>query len=164
LIYHEPMKNSKATFIPYDGRFLNEFVELNREWIETYFKLEPSDLRQLQNSKDAILDPGGEIFFLIDEGTVVGTVAMIPHGEHGYELAKMAVKKSTRGKGYGDQLMEGAIAWARQKHAKEVTLLSNTILEPAIRLYKKHGFQVVNLGPHPDYERCNIEMKLELRD
>lgn len=44
----------------------------------------------------------------------------------------------------------------------EITLLSNTILEPAISLYKKHGFETVHLGPHPDYERCNIEMRLML--
>ena len=38
-------------------------------------------------------------------------------------------------------------------------MLSNTILEPAISLYHKHGYETVPLGPHPEYERCNIELR-----
>lgn len=65
-----------------------------------------------------------------------------------------------RGKGYGDILMEAAIRWVKKKNAKKLTLLSNTVLAPA--LYKKHGFKTVRLGDHPDYVRCNIEMELDL--
>jgi ribosomal protein S18 acetylase RimI-like enzyme len=41
-------------------------------------------------------------------------------------------------------------------------LLSNTILNPAISLYQKHGFKTLRQGEHPDYKRCNIEMELQL--
>jgi hypothetical protein len=55
------------------------------------------------------------------------------------------------------------IDWSREHGLEEIFLLSNTILEPAITLYKKHGFETVSLGPHPDYDRCNIEMNLKLK-
>jgi GNAT superfamily N-acetyltransferase len=149
-----------TTFHP---KYLPAYVELNREWIEHYFKIEPMDIAQLQDAQKSILDPGGEIFFVIEDDEAVGTCAMVPHGPGCFELAKMAVNPSTRGKGYGDLLMKTAIAWARRKSAERIILLSNTVLTPAITLYNKYGFKTLHLGPHPDYERCNIEMELMLK-
>lgn len=154
---------SPAHVITYDSRFLPAFISLNEEWIQRHFAIEEMDRRQLRDPHGFILKGGGEIFFVIEKGVAVGTCAMIPHGESGFELAKMAVAPDTRGKGYGDLLMVTAIDWARAKGASEIQILSNTVLEPAIQLYKKHGFQTVHLGPHPDYQRCNIEMVLKLR-
>lgn len=140
------------------------FIKLNKEWIETYFKLEAMDLIQLENPYEHILDGGGEIFFVIDEGEVVGTCAMIVTEPGVYELAKMAVSTQRRGRGYGDLMMSTAIEWAKTKKAKKIMLLSNTSLEPAITLYKKHGFQTVSLGEtNSDYQRADIEMELNLK-
>jgi N-acetylglutamate synthase-like GNAT family acetyltransferase len=145
--------------VKYNEKYLSAFVELNREWITTHFVLEPMDLTQLENPQESILNLGGEIFFLLEGETAVGTCAMVPHGPDCYELAKMAVSPKMRGKGYGDQLMTAIINWAKEKKAKRIMILSNTILEPAIALYLKHGFQVVSLGPHPDYQRSDIELQ-----
>lgn len=93
---------------------------------------------------------------------VAGTCAMFKVGDNSYELAKMAVSPDFQGHGFGDLLMISAENWARAKGAKEVFMLSNTVLEPAIKLYQKHGYVITHLGPHPDYERCNIELKKEL--
>lgn len=152
-----------AQIVRFDDRYQNAFVSLNFEWIQKYFVVERHDLEQLNNPRQNILDRGGEIFFVIENDQVVGTCAMVPvenNGQLGYELAKMAVSPNCRGRGYGDLLIKTAIDWARSKDAGYVMLLSNTVLEPAIKLYKKHGFAVERLGPHPDYERCNIEMTL----
>lgn len=149
--------------VTFDSKYLPAFVELNREWIQKYFVLEPMDLAQLENPYDSILNVGGEIFFLLENETPVGTCAMVPHGPGCYELAKMAVSPAMRGKGYGDLVMKAAIEWAQAQGASKVMLLSNTVLEPAIALYHKHGFETVHLGPHPDYERSNIEMVLKLK-
>jgi putative acetyltransferase len=74
----------------------------------------------------------------------------------------MAVDPSAQGKGYGRMLMDRAIEWCKEKGVPEIFILSNTVLSPAINLYKKSGFEVVQLGPHPDYERCNITLKRSL--
>jgi len=153
-----------TSVITFDPQYLPDFIALNREWIEKYFVLEPMDLYQLENAQESILDKGGEILFILENKEVVGTCALVPHGPHSYELAKMAVLPQMRGLGHGDTVIKAAIAWAQEQGAKELTLLSNTILEPAITLYKKHGFITVHLGQHPDYQRANIEMKLVLAE
>ena len=148
--------------IPYDPKYLPDFIRLNRQWIEHHFKLEPMDLAQLELPEQNIIAPGGEVFFILEGGRVVATCAMVPHGPGCYELAKMAVDPDDRGKGYGDLLMTTALQWAKNKNIERVILLSNTVLSPAITLYKKHGFITTRLGPSPDYERCNIEMEYKL--
>lgn len=160
------MKTKDATnqplVISFKPQFLADFVSLNREWIEKYFVFEEMDRIQLENPFEAILNRGGEIFFILDQGVALGTMALIPHGPACYELAKMAVSPQARGKGFGDLLIRSGIEWAKGRGAQKITLLSNTVLEPAISLYRKHGFKVVHLGKHPAYERCNIEMELVL--
>lgn len=153
-------KSEGLKVVKYDPKYLPAFVAMNREWIEKYFKIEKNDILQLENAEAAILEPGGEILFVVDADGAIGCCAMIPHGPGCFELAKMAVSPKAQGRGAGDLLMVAALDWAKSRGATSVMLLSNTILTPAITLYKKHGFETVHLGPHPDYDRCNIEMKL----
>ncbi|MGE0634048.1 MAG: GNAT family N-acetyltransferase [Pseudobdellovibrionaceae bacterium] len=152
---------SQIEVVTYHSKYGPAFVELNEEWIRSYFEVESTDRFQLNNPEDVILKQGGEIFFVLENEEPVGTCAMVPHGDT-FELAKMAVSPKCKGKGYGDLLMSAAIEWSRNKGLKQINLLSNTVLGPAINLYKKHGFEVVHLGAHPDYKRCNIEMVLKL--
>lgn len=138
------------------------FARLNQQWIETFFKIETQDVDQLSNPEKYILQPGGEIFFVLEDGIPLGTCAMIPHGENCFELAKMAVAPQVQGKGYGTILMSAAIDWAKTQSADSVVLYSNTKLTPAIRLYEKFGFRERPMAEEQDYERCNIEMILKL--
>ncbi len=78
-----------------------------------------------------------------------------------YELSKMAVAEKVRGKGIGWLLGQAATNKARELGAKTVFLESNTVLEPAIRLYQKLGFRKVVGQPSP-YKRANIQMELKL--
>lgn len=156
------MLREGPALITYDPQYLRDFVSLNREWIERHFVVETMDLYQLENPEETILKPGGEIFFILENGCAVGTCAMVPHHHPKFELAKMAVSPQVRGKGYGDLLMRAVKDWAKARGAKSILILSNTVLAPAIALYKKHGAQVIHLGTHPDYDRCNIEMHLPL--
>jgi ribosomal protein S18 acetylase RimI-like enzyme len=47
---------------------------------------------------------------------------------------------------------------ARQCGAEKIILQSNTILEPAINLYRKLGFEEVDTFPS-EYKRSNIHME-----
>jgi len=152
---------STEKVMPFASAHRDAFKTLNSEWIERYFKIEKKDLEQMNAPEDCRAG-GGEIFFVEVDGRAVATCAMYKIGARRFELAKMAVDPAFRGRGYGDLLMEKAEAWARGQGAVEILILSNTVLEPAIALYKKHGYITTHLGPHPDYERCNIEMKKPL--
>lgn len=147
-------------FITYDPKFHEVFRRLNLAWIEKYFRVEKKDLDQVDNPEE--LRKGGEIFFTVVDGEAVGTCAVYRLSDGIYEIAKMAVEPGHQGQGLGDLLMQGAEQWVRAKGGHEIHILSNTVLEPAIRLYKKHGYEVHHLGAHPDYERCNIELRKQV--
>jgi DNA-binding MarR family transcriptional regulator/predicted GNAT family N-acyltransferase len=149
--------------IDYSPEFQDDFKRLNYEWIEKYFKLEDSDHQSLNYPNKKILQPGGHIYIARYNGEIVGTCALINMNNDTYELAKMAVTESARGKGVGWLLGQAAINKARQLGAKTVYLESNTVLEAAINLYQKLGFRKI-IGNPSTYKRCNIQMELQLEN
>jgi GNAT superfamily N-acetyltransferase len=151
-----------VTVVPYRKEFRAEFERLNREWIETFFVLEPADLEIFSDPESTILGDGGQIFFVLEGNRVQGTCAVLRHGADDCEIAKMAVAPEARGRGYGDLLMDAAIRFARQIGARRIIIVSNTVLQPAIRLYQKHGFVPVPLSADGRYRRANIRLELPL--
>ena len=152
-----------AQVVTYSDEYKDEFERLNLEWIERYFSVEDADKVYLRNPREKIVDAGGEVFFILENERIQGTCALIKQPTGTYELSKMAVAPSARGRGYANLLMEAAIEHARRKNARRIFLFSNTVLAPAIRLYEKYGFRTVRLmDDHPDYKRANIEMALDL--
>ena len=136
------------------------FEKLNRQWIEKYFSMEPLDFLILQNPEDHILKKGGSIFMASYYQELVGTVALKFVTPTIYEFTKMAVDENFRGKKIGQALADAAIIKSRSLGAEKIILYSNTILIPAIALYKKIGFKEIPVdGP---YKRSNIKMELKL--
>jgi ribosomal protein S18 acetylase RimI-like enzyme len=142
---------------------LPDFIRLNERWIRHYFQLEEAD-RVLAAAPERVIEQGGFVFSLVERGEVAGVCALFNKGDGVFELARMAVDPAHQGQGYGDVLMEAALARLTAIGARKVQLLSNTSLEAAIRLYKKHGFATVSTEQHPVYKRCNIVMERVLRD
>ena len=158
---HTPVDS--VTVVPYREEFRAAFEQLNREWIEQYFALEEADRDIFSDPEARILQPGGQIFFVLAGNEVVGTCAVLRHGPEVYEIAKMAVAPRARGRGLGDLLMDAAILYVLERGAQRMIIVSNTVLEPAIRLYRKHGFVPVPLSPEEHYQRANIRLERELR-
>jgi putative acetyltransferase len=155
-------KDPDLMIAPYRQEFRSAFERLNREWIETWFEVEDEDREVFRNPEAKILAAGGQIFFVLRQGEVLGTCAVIPHGPGEWEIAKMAVASAARGQGLGDLLMEAAIDFAHSMQARRVIIVSNTALQPALRLYQKHGFLVVPMIDDGRYRRANIRLELEL--
>ena len=154
--------DQRPVVVRYREEFRDAFERLNREWIETYFVLEPADIEILGDPRRKILDPGGQVFFVLERGEVHGTCAVLRHSADECEIAKMAVAPAARGRGYGDLLMEASLAFAREIDSRRIVIVSNTVLNPAIRLYQKHGFVRVPLATDGRYRRANIRLELEL--
>jgi DNA-binding MarR family transcriptional regulator/N-acetylglutamate synthase-like GNAT family acetyltransferase len=153
----------EVEIVPYEPKYGIPFKNLNEEWITTYFKMEETDRKSLNNPKEYILDKGGEIVVALYKKKPVGVCALIkmndPH--YDFELAKMAVSSEAKGKGIGLLLGKSIIKKAQSLGAKKLYLESNTVLKPAINLYHKLGFNKV-VGHSTPYERCNIQMELVL--
>ena len=152
-----------VTVVSYREEFKSAFEQLNRDWIETYFELEEPDHEVFRDPQTKILKPGGQIFFVLEGSHVLGTCAVLRHGSGDCEIAKMAVAPAARGRGYGDLLMEAAIRFAADTGARRIIIVSNTVLEPAIRLYEKHGFARVPWSMDSRYHRANIRLERELQ-
>ncbi len=150
--------------VDYNENYQQVFKDLNREWISTYFKMEEADYKSLDNPDEYILKKGGHIFVALYKNEPLGVCALIKMNDakYDYELAKMAVSPEAQGKNLGYVLGQAIIDKAKSLGASNLYLESNTILQPAISLYQKLGFQKVVGIPSP-YERCNIQMELKLQ-
>lgn len=146
------------TIVDFDTAYKQAFYDLNIEWLETYFYVEDLDREVLSKPEKYILKPGGSIFFAVEDGLAVGTVALMPHHEGGLELTKMAVHPSQRGKRIGQQLMQHCIDFGASQGIPHLLLYSNRILENAIHIYRKYGFVEVEQESDVPYKRSNIKM------
>ena len=154
-------ESKDVKIVTYEPQYQDAFKSLNEEWITQHFEMEEADHKSLDHAQEYILDKGGYIFIALYKGEPVGACALLKMSGKVFELAKMAVSPLAKGKGIGLLLGNAAIKKARKKGAKKIYLESNTILKPAINLYHKLGFKKVSGAPSP-YERCNIQMELDL--
>ncbi|WP_312743484.1 bifunctional helix-turn-helix transcriptional regulator/GNAT family N-acetyltransferase [Sphingobacterium multivorum] len=159
------MRESKdINIVPYNPAYRLAFKSLNEEWISTYFELEEADHKALDNPEEYILAKGGKIMVALYNDKPVGVSSLIKmnHPDFDYELAKMVVSPTVQGKNIGYLLGKAIIEEAKTLGASKLFLESNTILKPAINLYHKLGFQKINGFPST-YQRCNIQMELDLK-
>ncbi|WP_298169543.1 GNAT family N-acetyltransferase [Novosphingobium sp.] len=147
----------------FSDELAQDFHDINAEWIQAMFKLEPVDREVLENPREKIIDVGGVILFVTARGLgVVGTCALKPTGGGGYELTKMGVRESARGLGAGAFLLAATIARALDLRADPLYLLTNKTCEAAIHLYEKLGFRhdagiMADYGTR--YARCDVAMR-----
>ena len=74
--------------VPYEKKYKNVFIEMNKQWISNMFVIEKEDLAVLNNIEQT-LEAGGQIFFAIDDNDEVLACCMIaplPNGE--WEIEK----------------------------------------------------------------------------
>ncbi|WP_130734185.1 GNAT family N-acetyltransferase [Flavobacterium sp. J27] len=151
----------KPLIISYKPEYKNDFISLNKAWLEEYFVVEPHDNEVFNNIETYILKPGGMIFFCLVDNEVAGTVAMQKIDNTTYELAKLAVAKKFQGHKLSNLLMDNCLAFAKEKKVHTIMLLSNKKLQNALRLYEKYGFIEVPMKKN-DYTRADIQMELKL--
>ena len=149
--------------VDYIPKYQHAFRALNKEWIDKYFEMEAADYKALDYPEENILAPGGAILVALYNEEIAGVCALIKMDgiRYDYELAKMAVAPKFHGKGIGYFLGKAVIEKAKKLKGKSIFIESNTILTPAINLYRKLGFTEVE-GLVTPYERSNIQMELIL--
>nr|WP_299228293.1 GNAT family N-acetyltransferase [uncultured Psychroserpens sp.] len=151
------------SIIDYSPKYAQYFYDLNIEWLQTFFYVEPFDQEVLSKPETYIINKGGYIFFAKNNDDIVGTVALMPTDEPLiFELTKMAVLPTQRGQRIGQLLMQYCIDFAKANTFKSLILYSNTKLENAIYIYRKFGFVELDIEPNSPYKRSDIKMKLHL--
>ena len=151
---------SRIEIVAYSDYYRKDFERLNLEWIEQFFTLEDADKEVFADPKGKIINSGGQIFFVLEDGQAKGTCALLKNSATSFELAKMAVTPSAQGKGFGDLLMKTVIEFAHEKGASELILSTNTKLHSALKLYEKYGFEALPVISDNRYKRVDIMMRL----
>ncbi len=157
------MIDGQVRIVGYAPEYRDAFRDLNLEWIERDFVVEESD-RVILDSPDAtVIARGGEIFVALEGDTVIGVCSLVPASANSWQLAKMAVSPSARGRGIGRLLAQAALDYASVVGASQVELFTNTVLAPAMGLYRSLGFVEVPFEG-AEHARSNIRMALVLRE
>lgn len=140
------------------------FADLNREWLNEFFWVEPADEAMFADPQTYVIDSGGDILFARVDGKILGTIALLKLESGVYELSKMGVTQKARGMGIGRKLAEALITRARERNVPSLYICSNRKLSQAIELYKKLGFIETSAGADPRYKRADITLELKLAD
>ncbi|KCZ92823.1 MarR family transcriptional regulator [Hyphomonas johnsonii MHS-2] len=152
--------------VDYSDDLADAFYTINAEWITEMFSLEPEDRHVLSHPREAIIDKGGAILFVSTGGLgIVGTCALMPVADGTFELTKMGVLKTARGRKAGEYLLAATLDRARSMDMETLFLLTSRKCESAIHLYEKLGFRhdagiLATFGKR--YERCNVAMTYPL--
>lgn len=154
------LHNNSIEIVNYEEKYHSALKDLNIEWITQYFEMEEKDYQTLNNPQEHILDKGGKIIIALENGIPSGVCILMrtDNPEYQYELAKMAVTPSSRGKNIGYLLGKAIISLAQKLGANKIFLESHSALIPALGLYKKLGFKSIDLIKSP-YKRSDIQME-----
>lgn len=150
------------SFIPNNLQHRQMFAELTREWLIAHDFLEPADEAILADPEGHILAHDSHIIFATVEGKRIGTGVLFHREDDLYEIGKMAVTHSMRGKGIGRRIAEELIKMARTKGARTLYLGSNSNLHAALALYRSLGFVDAPMNHNDHYESCDVNMKMDL--
>lgn len=146
----------------WDKKYAEEFEKMNLHWLNEFFYVEPHDEEVLGKQEKYIIEPGGKIFFVRKDETIVACVALMKMEDDIYELTKMAVKPAFQGQKIGHFLIDHTIQFAKNSGWDKLIIYSSRKLENAIHLYRKYGFEEIPIEENNPYARGDIKMSLIL--
>lgn len=85
---------------------------------------------------------GGIFYLLLDNKSLIGTVAIRNLGNRKGELKRLYLKKEFRGKGLGSKLLNRVLDFCRKNDFAKIVLDTNKKQTSAQKLYKRNGFKV----------------------
>ena len=125
---------------------LDELSNLLGELFSEEKDFRPNKQKQLQGLRLIFEEPNrGRVFVLRRDRTIVGMINLlftISTAEGGFVilLEDLVVHDSFRGHGYGSQLLEYAINFAKKKKFLRITLLTDRPELRSQNFFKRHGF------------------------
>lgn len=145
----------------YNPKYKNDFIEMNKAWIETMFKLEEEDIKEMENIEPYIQN-GGQIFFSLDDNEQVMACCMIaPRKDGDWEIMKFAAKGMYTGTGAGSACLKACIDYAKEMQVKKIIIVSNKKCKQAVHLYRKFGFEEIPVDKKKfPFERADIAFEL----
>jgi ribosomal protein S18 acetylase RimI-like enzyme len=88
----------------------------------------------------------GDVFFAVDGDEIVG-VAATERRDGGIYIDRLGVDPARQGSGLGSFMLERLEEIARADGLRGLSLETAEMAEGNIRLYRRHGFEIVSRGP-----------------
>ena len=152
--------DNNIEIIDYNEKYHADFKRLNLDYLDKYNLTESHDMIILDNPEEIVLGRGGFLWLAKAEDEIVGTVGLMNEGHGIFELIKMCVAESWRGKGISNLLMETCLQKVKELGGEKLFLFSNHQLQTALKLYTKYGFKNVEVTDSP-FETADVKMELE---
>jgi GNAT superfamily N-acetyltransferase len=152
--------DNNIEIIEYDEKYHTDFKRMNLDYLDKYNLTESHDMIILDNPEEIVIGRGGFIWLAKAGEEIVGTVGIMNEGHGIFELIKMCVAESWRGKGISKLLMETCLQKVKKLGGKKLILFSNHQLQTALKLYTKYGFKNVEVTDSP-FETADVKMELE---
>lgn len=115
-----------------------------------FFGAAPANFEDVDQIPAQYSAPSGIFLVLLDGDVVVGTGAIRRLDDRTCELKRMWFLPAYRGRGYGTQMAQALLAFARAAGYERVRLDTVPALQAANRLYRRLGFYDIeryNSGP-----------------
>jgi N-acetylglutamate synthase-like GNAT family acetyltransferase len=112
-----------------------------------------ADQPDLLDIESFYMKSGGNFWGAMQDGEVIGTIALINTGHSACAIRKMFVKKEFRGKelNIAQRLLEELLMFCRSNEIKDLYLGTVTILKAAQRFYERNGFEKIEPDDLPHY-------------
>ena len=159
-MHWEEIMNNVVEIIEYDDKYQPDFKRLNLDYLDKYNLTESHDMIILDNPRETVLERGGFLWLAKAGEEIVGTVGIMPEGHGIFELIKMCVAESWRGRGISKLLLETCLHKVKELRGEKLILFSNHQLKTALKLYEKYGFKNVEVTDSP-FETADVKMELE---
>lgn len=129
-----------------------QIVDLFTEYTKMLVEVEPSFAGYLeqQNYQHEIEDlpykygpPDGTLHLALVDGKPAGCIGLRKLDDHRCEMKRLYVRPEYRKNQLGDLLVQRILQDARDRGYKEMLLDTLPQLDSAIRLYRRHGFEII---------------------
>jgi len=136
----DSMEKTDIYCIPFDPDYFQEYMGIYNECfyeMRATLDIEPYNfLSRYEQIAGKIKD----IYLLMEDNEIIGSIAC-----YGNEIDDLIVNKKYQNMGYGKQLLLWGMQYIRQNSNKPITLHVAEWNEKALMLYKKIGFEIVNV-------------------
>ncbi len=132
---------------------INDLAQLLHSLFSQDIEFTPDIEKQKAGLQQIIENPTiGEILVLKTDDRTLGMVSLLYSistalGGKVAILEDMIIAEGFRRNGYGKQLLQEAIAFAKQRNCLRITLLTDFDNETAIRFYQRSGFNLSKMIP-----------------
>ena len=131
-------RNVSIHCIPFEERFFEEYKKMYNESFREMRKCLDIKPYNFLSNYAQIKDKADDIFILVDNGGLVGSVAC-----YGNEIDDLFVGKQFQGKGIGKQLLLWGMNYIRIKYNSSIHLHVAEWNKKAVMLYRSVGFTIV---------------------